>query len=145
MQRVARASVEVDGIRVGAIERGLLVFIGVMRGDTPDDLAYIVTKTAELRVFPDDAGRMNRDVHAAGGAILAISQFTLAGDCRNGRRPAFTAAEVPDAARRLYDAAVDGWRARGLPVESGVFGAHMDVSLVNDGPVTILLDSARQF
>jgi D-tyrosyl-tRNA(Tyr) deacylase len=145
VQRVSRAAVDVDGVRVGAIERGLLVLLGVMQGDTDADLAYIVQKTAGLRVFPDEDGRMNRDVGVAGGALLVVSQFTLAGDCRQGRRPSFIAAADPDEARRRYEAAVADWRTLGLHVAHGTFQAHMDVSLVNDGPVTILLDSRRTF
>ena len=145
VQRVSRAAVEVDGVRVGAIERGLLVLLGVMDGDTDADLAYVVQKTAGLRVFPDNEGRMNRDVAAAGGALLVVSQFTLAGDCRQGRRPSFITAAQPDDARARYEAAIAGWRALGLQVAHGTFQAHMDVSLVNDGPVTILLDSRRIF
>ena len=145
VQRVSRAAVDVDGGRVGHIGPGLLVLLGVMAGDTDADLAYIVSKTADLRIFPDEAGRMNRDVGAAGGALLVVSQFTLAGDCRNGRRPSFSAAAAPDEALRLYDEAIAAWRARGLQVATGVFRAQMDVSLVNDGPVTLLLDSRREF
>jgi D-aminoacyl-tRNA deacylase len=142
VQRVSRAAVDVDGDRVGEIGIGLLVLLGVMQGDTRADLDYIVSKTVQLRIFPDEAGRMNRDVRAAGGAILAVSQFTLAGDCRKGNRPSFIGAEEPGAARQMYEDAVAAWRARGVTVATGVFQAHMDVSLVNDGPVTILLDSS---
>lgn len=145
VQRVSRAAVEVDGVTVGAIERGLLVLLGVMQGDTDADLAYVVQKTAGLRVFPDDEGRMNRDVVAAGGALLVVSQFTLAGDCRQGRRPSFITAADPGDARARYDAAIAAWRDLGLRVAHGTFQAHMDVSLVNEGPVTILLDSRRTF
>ena len=145
VQRVSRASVDVDGAQVGEIGRGLLVLLGVMEGDTDADLAYIVQKTAGLRIFPDDAGRMNRDVATAGGAILVVSQFTLAGDCRQGRRPSFIKAADPIIASATYEQAITQWRGLGLEVATGTFQAHMDVSLVNDGPVTILLDSRRTF
>lgn len=145
VQRVSRASVDVEGQRVGAIGVGLLVLLGVMHGDTDSDLTYVVQKVAGLRVFPDDEGRMNRDVATAGGALLVVSQFTLAGDCRGGRRPSFVEAAAPDQARGLYERALQHWRAAGLTVQHGTFQAHMDVSLVNDGPVTILLDSRRLF
>lgn len=143
IQRVTCAAVDVDGQRVGEIGAGLLVLLGVMAGDTSTDVEYIVQKTAGLRVFADDQGRMNLDVTAAGGSLLAVSQFTLAGDCRQGRRPSFITAADPATARTLYDQVVAAWRARGLDVQTGVFQAHMEVSLVNDGPVTILLDSRR--
>ncbi len=145
VQRVSRASVEVDGEVTGAIGTGLLVLLGVMQGDTDADLTYIVQKVAGLRVFPDDAGRMNLDLAAAGGALLVVSQFTLAGDCRGGRRPSFIEAAPPDLARDLYARAISRWEAAGLSVARGIFQAHMNVSLVNDGPVTILLDSRRLF
>jgi len=145
IQRVARASVDVDGVRVGEIGRGLLVLLGVMEGDTEADLTYIVDKTRGLRIFPDGDGKMNLDLQAADGALLVVSQFTLAGDCRQGRRPSFIDAARPDVGRALYEAAIARWRASGILVAHGVFQAHMDVALVNDGPVTILLDSRRSF
>lgn len=145
MQRVSEASVTVDGDVVGRIERGLLVLLGVAVGDTRQDLAYIVDKVAALRVFPDAAGRMNVDVRDARGALLVVSQFTLAGDCRKGRRPSWDDAARPDEARDWYERAIEAWRAQGLPVEAGVFQADMKVALVNDGPVTLLLDSRRAF
>ncbi len=145
VQRVSRASVDVSGTRIGEIGRGLLVLLGVMQGDTDADLAYIVHKTAGLRVFPDDDGKMNRDLASAGGAMLVVSQFTLAGDCRQGRRPSFIQAADPVVANATYEQAISRWRALGLEVATGTFQAHMDVSLVNDGPVTILLDSRRTF
>lgn len=145
VQRVSRASVEVDGARVGEIGRGLLVLLGVMQGDTDADLAYIVQKTAGLRVFPDDDGKMNLDVVSTGGALLVVSQFTLAGDCRQGRRPSFIQAADPLIANATYEQAIRQWRSLGLDVATGTFQAHMNVSLVNDGPVTILLDSRRTF
>jgi D-tyrosyl-tRNA(Tyr) deacylase len=145
VQRVASASVTVDGRIVGEIGRGLLVLLGVAVGDTDADLAYIVDKTAALRVFPDADGRMNVDVRAAAGALLVVSQFTLAGDCRKGRRPSWDGAARPEEARVWYERALAEWRARGLTVEAGVFQADMQVALVNDGPVTLLLDSRKQF
>lgn len=145
IQRVSRASVDVDGQRVGEIGLGLLVLLGVMQGDTDADLTYIVDKTRGLRIFPDEAGRMNRDLAAAEGALLVVSQFTLAGDCRQGRRPSFIDAAPAEQGRAMYEAAIARWRASGILVAHGVFQADMDVALVNDGPVTILLDSRRTF
>jgi D-tyrosyl-tRNA(Tyr) deacylase len=145
LQRVGTASVTVDGEVVGAIGKGLLVLLGVAVDDAEADLAYIVEKTAALRVFPDAEGRMNVDVREAGGALLVVSQFTLAGDCRKGRRPSWDGAARPDEARRWYEQAIAAWRDSGLVVEAGVFQADMQVALVNDGPVTLLLDSRRQF
>ena len=144
VQRVRRASVTVDGTCVGRIETGLLVLAAVMAGDGPADVDYIASKVRELRIFPDAAGRMNRSVGEADGSILVISQFTLAGDARKGRRPAFDAAAPVPEARVLFGAFVERLREAG-PVETGVFQAHMDVELVNDGPVTILLDSSKTF
>jgi D-tyrosyl-tRNA(Tyr) deacylase len=145
VQRVSRARVTVDGRVVGAIHAGLCALIGAGAGDGDDDVRYVVDKLANLRIFEDDAGKMNRSVVDTGGAILAVSQFTLHGDARRGRRPAFTDALEPVAAERLYDAVVAGLRAAGLRVETGVFRAMMQVELINDGPVTILLDSRRLF
>ena len=119
--------------------------VGVATGDGPADIAYIASKIAELRIFPDEAGRMNRSVGEAGGSLLVVSQFTLLGDVRNGRRPAFDGAEAPAAAEQTYDALVARLGTTGLRVETGRFRAHMAVELVNDGPVTILLDSRRGF
>ena len=140
VQRVARAEVRVEGRPVASIGRGLLVFVGVEKGDTRADVAHFAAKTSELRIFADDAGRMNLDVAAAGGEVLVVSQFTLAGSTRRGRRPSFDRAAPPEAARALYEAFVESLRARGLRVATGVFQAMMDVELVNDGPVTILID-----
>ena len=145
VQRVARASVRVRGVTVGAIDAGLVALVGVAAGDGPADLAYIASKIAELRVFPDDDGRMNRSVADVGGALLIVSQFTLLGDVRKGRRPAFTGAEAPAVARATYEALVERLRQTGLHVEAGHFQAHMSLELVNDGPVTILVDSRRVF
>lgn len=135
----------VDGRVVGRIDRGLLVFVAIQAGDGPADIAYMASKVRGLRVFPDEAGRMNRSVEETRGALLVVSQFTLMGDARKGRRPAFDAAEAPDDARQTYDAFVSALRQSGLPLEAGVFQADMQVELINDGPVTILLDSRRSF
>ena len=135
----------VEGRVVGQIGAGLLALVGVADGDTPADLEYTASKIREMRIFPDADGRMNRSVVDSGGAVLVVSQFTLMGDVRNGRRPGFTGAAAPDVARRVYEDLVARLRSEGLPVETGVFQAHMHVELVNDGPVTILIDSRRAF
>jgi len=145
VQRVSSASVAVDGLVVGAIETGLLVFVGVADDDGPADIDYVASKVTGLRVFHDDDGRMNRSVSEVGGSLLVVSQFTLLGDVRRGRRPAFDGAAPPSTARVLYDALLSRLLASGLTVMSGQFQADMKVSLVNDGPVTILLDSRRTF
>jgi len=145
VQRVSSASVHVERHLVGAVERGLLVLLGVGSQDGAADVEYVAAKICDLRIFPDDAGKMNRDVRDIGGAVLLVSQFTLFGDVRNGRRPSFIDAAPPELARALYEGVAAAVRARGVPVETGEFRAHMDVSLVNDGPVTILLDSKRAF
>ncbi len=143
VQRVDRASVTVDGRVTGSVQRGLMVLLGVAEGDTAKDLAYIVDKVCGLRIFEDEAGKMNLSVKDVGGAILAVSQFTLCGDCRHGKRPSFSSAAKPEVANAFYEQFVAACRAAGLPVETGVFRAHMLVELVNNGPVTILLDSSR--
>jgi D-tyrosyl-tRNA(Tyr) deacylase len=146
VQRVSRASVTVDTRITGAIGRGLMVLFGAGAGDGPADLAYIVDKITNLRIFPDDAGKMNRSVLDIGGGVLLVSQFTLYGDARQGRRPAFTGALEPVAARALYEQALADLRAAGVrEVAAGEFAADMQVELVNDGPVTILLDSGKLF
>jgi D-tyrosyl-tRNA(Tyr) deacylase len=145
IQRVTRASVRVDDEVIGAIAHGLVALVGVAAGDGPADLDYTASKIAELRIFPDAQGRMNRSVRDVDGAILAISQFTLLGDVRKGRRPAFDAAAPADVARALYETLIARLRVQGLRVECGRFQAHMAVELINDGPVTILLDSRRTF
>jgi D-tyrosyl-tRNA(Tyr) deacylase len=145
VQRVRSASVEVAGQVVGAIGPGLLVLVGVGREDGPADVQYVAAKVKDLRVFEDAEGRMNRSVGDAGGAVLVVSQFTLYADARKGRRPSFDAAAPPDLARALCDDVVREVRAGGLRVETGVFQAHMRVTLENEGPVTILLDSGRMF
>ena len=144
VQRVSRACVSVDAEVIGRIDRGLLVLLGVGNGDTDTDVAYIVDKIAGLRVFADEAGRMNLSVTEAGGSVLAISQFTLLGDTRKGRRPNFMAAAPPIVAEALYDAVVAELATR-VPTAHGRFGAMMDVALVNDGPVTMVLSSRREF
>ncbi len=141
IQRVTEAAVEVDGEIVGRIGHGLLVLVGVAKGDTPTDVAWMVEKLATLRIFSDAQGKMNRSIADVGGALLVVSQFTLLGDTSKGRRPGFDHAAAPDQARALYERVVVGLKARGLPVETGRFGAVMRVSLVNDGPVTLILDS----
>ncbi|MXZ26130.1 MAG: D-tyrosyl-tRNA(Tyr) deacylase [Caldilineaceae bacterium SB0665_bin_21] len=144
VQRVSRACVSVDAEVVGRIGRGLLVLLGVGNSDTDADVSYIVDKIVGLRVFADEVGRMNLNVTEAGGSVLAISQFTLLGDTRKGRRPNFMAAAPPTVAEALYDAVVAGL-AKQVPTVQGRFGAMMDVALVNDGPVTIVLSSRREF
>jgi D-tyrosyl-tRNA(Tyr) deacylase len=145
VQRVRSASVTVEGSVAGEIGAGLLVFVGVGDGDGPADVEYIVSKTRELRIFPDEHGRMNRSVVESGGAVLVVSQFTLQGDCRKGRRPSVDGAAPGPIARALYEDVVRGLRDSRLAVATGVFQADMAVALVNDGPVTILLDSRRAF
>lgn len=143
VQRVDRASVTVDGQLTGKVERGLLVLLGMAEGDTEKDLQYIVDKVCGLRVFEDAEGKMNLSVQDIGGSLLAVSQFTLCGDCRKGKRPSFDKAAKPDIANAFYEQFVEQCRAKGLPVATGVFRAHMLVELVNNGPVTILLDSTK--
>jgi D-aminoacyl-tRNA deacylase len=146
VQRVTRARVTVDGAEVGAIDEGLLVLLGAGEADTEGDLAYIVEKIVNLRIFADGDGKMNRSVLDVAGGVLLVSQFTLYGDARKGRRPAFVGALEPRRARELFDRAIEDVRAAGVSqVASGVFAADMQVELVNDGPVTILLDSRKLF
>lgn len=130
---------------IARIDRGLLVLVGVADGDGPADIDYTSAKIRELRIFPDEDGRMNRSVVEVGGSVLVVSQFTLLGDVRRGRRPGFDAAASPDLAKSAYDQLVERLRSDGLPVATGVFQAHMAVELVNDGPVTILVDSKKLF
>lgn len=141
LQRVREARVTVGGHETGRIGPGLLVLVGAGAGDTPADAEWLARKVAELRIFEDEAGKMNRSVEETGGAVLVVSQFTLYADCRKGRRPSFTDALQPDAAAPLVADVCRHLRGRGLRVETGEFGALMDVALVNHGPVTILLDS----
>ena len=145
IQRVSEASVSVDSEVVGRIEDGLMVLLGVEEGDAERDAIYLAEKTAGLRIFEDAEGLMNISVADAGGSVLAISQFTLLGDVRKGKRPSFIAAAKPEPANQLYESYCEKLRNLQLPVEQGVFQADMKVSLVNDGPVTILLDSRKLF
>ncbi len=146
VQRVSRAKVTVGDRITGSIDHGLLVLLGAGAGDAAADLAYVVDKVVHLRIFADDAGKMNRSVLDVGGGVLVVSQFTLFGDVRQGRRPAFTAALEPVAAKALYEQSLVAIRAAGVGrVEAGEFAADMQVDLVNDGPVTILLDSRKGF
>lgn len=145
VQRVSSASVTVDGEVVGAIEKGFMVLVGVSTEDTDRDLKYMAEKVPNLRIFEDDEGKMNRSLKDVGGSILAVSQFTLYGDARGGRRPSFIAAARPEEANALYEQLVAAWRAQGIPVETGRFRTEMQVALVNDGPVTILMDSTKLF
>jgi D-aminoacyl-tRNA deacylase len=141
IQRVTRASVEIDGHVVGRIGRGLLVLLGVAKGDGERDCRVLVEKLRTLRIFPDEQGKMNRSLTDIGGSILLVSQFTLLGRTANGRRPSFDDAAHPDEARRLYEQVAADLRAQGTTVETGIFAAHMQVELLNDGPVTFMLDS----
>ena len=145
VQRVLESSVSVDGNVVGSIGKGFMVLVGVEDHDTLDDVRYCVEKTAGLRIFEDDAGKMNRSIQDVGGEILAISQFTLHGDARHGRRPSFITAARPELAVPMYEAYCKGLREKCVHVETGIFQADMKVSLINDGPVTLLLDSRRLF
>ncbi len=145
MQRVSGARVVVDGAEAGKIDRGLVVLLGITNDDGPADVQYVADKVRDLRVFEDAGGKMNLALADVGGAVLAVSQFTLYGDCRKGRRPSWDAAAPAALARTLYDATVVALRERGLVVQTGVFQARMALELVNDGPVTLLLDSRRQF
>ena len=141
LQRVTRARVLIDGEEVGAIGHGLLVLLGVTHADTPEHARWLAEKTVGLRVFNDAAGKMNLGVTDVGGSVLVVSQFTLYGDAQKGRRPSFIAAARPEQAIPLYEAFVNGIKALGVPVATGRFGAMMEVELVNDGPVTLILDS----
>ena len=145
IQRVLESSVTVDGEIVGSIGKGFLILLGVEDGDAESDAIYLANKTVGLRVFPDADNKMNLDVVQVGGKILVVSQFTLLGDCRKGRRPAFTNAASPEVASSLYRAFCELLMQRGVGVEQGVFAADMKVQLVNDGPVTLLLDSRKAF
>ena len=145
VQRVSRASVKVEGKSTGEIALGLLVLLGVGQEDAEKDADYLAEKIAGLRIFEDDAGKMNLSVMDVSGAVLAVSQFTLFGDVRRGKRPSFDAAARPERARELYDYFVERVRSLGLRCETGRFQAMMQVELINDGPVTILLDSRKQF
>ncbi|MEK6260584.1 MAG: D-aminoacyl-tRNA deacylase [Planctomycetota bacterium] len=145
VQRVSRAKVTVAGEVTGEIGLGLMVLLGVADDDAQEDAGYLAEKLVGLRIFPDDEGKMNRSLAEAGGAMLVVSQFTLFGDCRKGRRPSFIKAARPEQAVDLYKAFVAEVRGRGITVTTGRFQEHMDVELVNDGPVTLLVDSRKAF
>ena len=145
VQRVTASSVTVDGKTVGSIGPGLMVLIGVSVDDKESDLKYMAEKVPNLRIFDDENGVMNRSVTDTGGSILAVSQFTLYGDARGGRRPSYIRAAQPEAANAFYERLVAAWREKGIHVETGRFRTEMQVSLINDGPVTILLDSEKAF
>lgn len=141
LQRVSRAKVAVEGEVVGQIDRGLLLLVGIRTGDTAKEADWLVQKCLGLRIWPDETGKMDRSVLDVGGGVLAVSQFTLYGDASRGRRPDFIQAARPEIAQPLFDHVVEGLRKAGVPVATGVFGAHMEVELVNDGPVTLLLEA----
>jgi D-tyrosyl-tRNA(Tyr) deacylase len=145
IQRVGRASVTIDGAVVGQIGRGLLVLLGVEQDDTDADVRQLADRTAQLRIFDDADGKMNLSLAEVSGAMLVVSQFTLLGDCRKGRRPSFVDAAPPELAEQLYEAFVAAVAGQGIPVATGRFRAMMQVELVNDGPVTLLLDSRKRF
>ncbi|MGE5701008.1 MAG: D-aminoacyl-tRNA deacylase [Clostridia bacterium] len=143
-QRSKQASVTVDGEVVGKIEHGLVLLVGITHADTPQDVEYVAEKIANLRIFEDEDEKMNRSVLDEGGQILSISQFTLYGDCRKGRRPSFIEAARPEVAEPLYQMFNEKLRERGLQVETGIFGAMMDVQLINNGPVTLIVESLKK-
>lgn len=145
IQRVSQASMTSEGVETGRIGRGFMVLIGVCAEDTEKDVKYMADKVPNLRIFEDENGKMNLSLKDVGGAMLAVSQFTLYGDARGGRRPSFIAAARPEAANALYQQLVEAWRAQDIQVETGRFQTDMQVSLVNDGPVTILMDSSKLF
>jgi D-tyrosyl-tRNA(Tyr) deacylase len=144
-QRVLEAQVKVNDQIVGQIGRGLLVYLGVGKGDTESDIQFMADKLVNLRIFPDDAGKMNLSVQDIGGAVLLISNFTLHGDCRKGRRPGFDAASEPETAQQLYEKVAELISQQGITVAKGVFGEYMHVSSINDGPVNFILDSTKIF
>ena len=144
LQRVRSASVTVDGETIAAVAQGLVVLLGVAKDDAEADVAYMADKIPNLRIFPDEAGKMNRSIVETKGALLIVSQFTLLGDTHRGRRPGFDAAAPPGTAQRLYESVAHAIREQGVPVQTGKFGANMVVTLENDGPVTFILDSHRR-
>src|SRR5262252_4457457 len=145
IQRVSSARVVINGLEHSRIAAGILVLLGVEKEDTDNDVEMLARRIVELRIFEDDAGKMNRSISETGGQILAVSQFTLLGDCRKGRRPSFDPAAPPDVARELYTRFVNAIGALGIPVKTGVFQAMMDIELTNQGPVTFILDSRKRF
>ncbi len=145
IQRVLQAKVEVNGRQVGKIDKGLLVYLSVAKGDSEKDTEFMADKLVNLRIFADEAGKMNLSVLDVGGSILLVSNFTLHGDCRKGRRPGFDAAAEPQLAQQLYEKVVELIARQGVTVQKGTFGEHMHVNSTNDGPVTFLLDSSRLF
>ncbi len=145
LQRVKEARVDVKGKTVGSIGHGLLVFVGIGEGDNEKDIEYIINKTLNLRIFGDDRSKFNLSLLDIGGEVLVVSQFTLFGDCRKGRRPSFSGAAPIEKAKKTYEQVVDEFRKKGIKVATGEFQAMMDVHIINDGPVTILLDSKKLF
>lgn len=145
VQRVSRAAVEIDGIHTAKIGRGLVIFLGIRGGDSAADFIWMADKIIHLRIFPDADGKMNTSLADMGGEMLIVSQFTLYGDCRKGRRPGFSLAAPPEIAEPLYNQFIEEVKRQGIPVATGTFQAEMTVDLVNDGPVTILLDSEKTF
>ena len=141
VQRVKRAEVRIDGRNVGSIGRGLVTLLGVARSDTEEDVRWLADKLVGLRVFDDASGKMNRSLRDIDGAMLIVSQFTLLGDCRKGRRPSFTESAPPEQAKTLYESLIDAVGAQGIPLATGRFGAMMEVDLVNDGPVTLIVET----
>ncbi len=144
IQRVTKAFVEIEGNKVGEIDKGIVMLLGVEKGDTKDDASWLMDKILNLRIFEDESGRMNLSVKDVEGSVLVVSQFTLAGNCKKGRRPSFDTAAAPELAQFLYDFSVDELKRKGVLVATGVFQASMQVSLVNDGPVTFVLDSEKR-
>jgi len=145
VQRVLHGQVETEGRKISQIDKGLLVYVSVAKTDTIDDAQYIADKLVNLRIFADEAGKMNRNLLDVGGSILLVSNFTVHGDCRKGRRPSFDAAAEPGLAQQLYEKLIELIAAKGAAVEKGDFGRHMQISSVNDGPVTFIVDSSRLF
>jgi len=145
LQRVKQAAVEVQGKITGEIERGICLLVGIEKGDSEDDAQYLAKKVVELRIFPDEEGKMNLSLSETRGGVLAVSQFTLAGSTKKGRRPSFDRAELPERAEELFRYFVDLIKQRGIKIETGVFGSLMDVRIVNDGPVTFILEKKKSY